>query len=372
MNLEYRPIEHRDKRALKSLAARAFGPTGGGMVSLEEGGHVALDGAGVVGATVLKVITAAGGRIGLVAWIMVDPAAQGRGIASRLNELAHEWFAERDVDALLAMVEGYNQSSSKLFQSRGYRRLTLAGQLRAFGVGTLRVWLASFYVVSIGHFLWYRDARTEPDASASDTEPGRPSSLAGLGAAILINALLMSLVYLLRGLPWTIPLAPAAIVGVPVVLVGVRTIVMALVARARGIEVRFSAWNGGLPLGLVVGATGGYVPLPGTIYPRAQSYRYRDVLAAIGPASLAAGLALVLLHAGLTVLELPVSAPAWLAQVQRFALSLFVPVILVDLLLPFFPLWGYLGRQVWNWSRVAWGVLAVAAVGSVVLRIVTG
>lgn len=47
------------------------------------------------------------------------------------------------------------------------------------------------------------------------------------------------------------------------------------------------------------------------------------------------------------------SAMAWLAQVQGFALSLFVPVILVDLLLPFLPLWGYLGRPVWHWSRVA-------------------
>ena len=144
------------------------------------------------------------------------------------------------------------------------------------------MWLASFYVVSIGHFLWYRDGRTEADATTSDTEPGRPSSLAGLGAAILINALFISLVYLMRGLPWTIPLAPAAIVGVPVVLIGVRTLVMALVARARGLEVRFGAWTGGLLLGLVVGAIGGYVPLPGTIYPRTQSYRYRDVLAAVG------------------------------------------------------------------------------------------
>lgn len=370
MDLKYRPIEPDDRRALKRLAARAFGFTGSGMVSLQKGGHVALDGERVVGATVLKVFTAAGRRVGLVSWIMVAPAEQGRGIASRLNELAHAWFAEQEVDALLALVEGYNQSSSKLFESRGYRRLTLAEQLRTFGAGTLRVWLASVYVVSIGHFLWYREASTQAAPPTSGPERTRPSSLAGFGAAILINALFMSLVYLARGLAWTMPLAPAAIVGVPAVLIGLRTLVLAVVARARGLKVRFDAWAGGLLLGLLIGAIGGYVPLPGTVYPRAQSYRYRDVLSAIGPASLAAGLALVLLHAGLVVLDLPASSPAWLGQMQSFALSLFFPILLVDLLLPFFPLWGYLGRQVWNWSRAGWVVLALAAIGSIVLRIV--
>ncbi|MFW5728764.1 MAG: N-acetyltransferase family protein [Spirochaetota bacterium] len=372
MNLEYRPIEQGDKRALRRLAARAFGPATGFMVSPEQGGHVALDGGRVVGATVLKVFTAGSRRIGLVDFIMVDPAAQSQGIASRLNELAHAWFAEREADALLALVEGYNQSSSKLFQSRGYRRLTLAEQLRVFGAGTLRVWLASFYVVAVGSFLWYREAGADADRPAPDPERTRPSSLAGVGAAVLINAFCMSLVYLAGGLPWTVPLAPAAIVGIPAVLIGVRTLVMALVARARGLEVRFDAWTGGLPLGLVVGAIGGYVPLPGNVYPRARSYRYRDVLPAIGPASFAAGFALVLLHVALMVVDLPLSAPAWGEPLRGFALSVIFPVILVDLLLPSFPLWGYLGRQVWNWSCVAWGAIAVAAVGSIVLRFVLG
>ena len=372
MELVYRPIEPDDKRALKRLAIRAFGLAGGGMVSPEEGGHIALDGERVAGATVLKVIRAAGRRIGLVSWIMVDPAAQGRGIASHLNELAHTWFAEHEVDAMLALVEGYNQSSSKLFQSRGYRRLSFTEQARAFGSGTLHVWFASFYLVSIGHFLWYREAGPEADGAASDTEPERPSSIARIAAAIVINALFMSLIYLASGLPWTVPLAPATILGVPIALIGVRTLVMALVARARGLEVRFDAWTGGLLLGLGIGAIGGYVPLTGTVYPRAGSYRYRDVLSAIGPASLAAGFALVILYAGLTVLVLPASAPAWLGQVRDFGLSVFIPVLVVDLQLPFFPLWSYLGRQVWNWSRVAWVVLALAALGSIVLRFAVG
>jgi len=217
-----------------------------------------------------------------------------------------------------------------------------------------------------------READADADPRAGEQEHRRPSSLAGLGAAILVNALIMSLIYLASGLPWTAPLAPAVIVGIPAVLIGVRTFVMAIVARARGLEVRFDAWTGGLLLGLGIGALGGYVPLLGTVYPRAQSYRYRDVLSAIGPASLAAGFALVLLYAGLTVLVLPATAPAWLGQVQDIALSLFVPILVVDLLLPFFPLWSYLGRQVWNWNRGAWGVLAAATLASIALRFAVG
>lgn len=372
MELEYRPVEPADSRALKRLAVRAFGLAGGGMVGPEKGGHVAIDEGRIVGATILKVIRAAGKRIGLVSWIMVDPAAQGRGIASHLNELAHEWFAEQNVDAMLALVEGYNQSSSKLFQSRGYRRLTVFEQLRVFGAGMLRVWLTSFYFISIGHFLWYREARAAEAPPVSHGESRQPSSLGGLGAALFMNALTMSLVYRAAGAPWTMPLAPATIVGIPAVLIGVRTLVLALVARARGVEIRFDAWAGGLLLGLGIGAIGGYVPLPGTVYPRAQNYRYRDQLSAIGPASLAAGFALVLLYAALTVLVLPSSAPTWLGQVQAIAVSLFVPILIVDILLPFFPLWGYLGRQVWNWNRAAWVVLAVAALGAIALRFAVG
>jgi hypothetical protein len=35
----------------------------------------------------------------------------------------------------------------------------------------------------------------------------------------------------------------------------------------------------------------------------------------------------------------------------------------IDVLLPFFPFVSFGGRRIWDWNRVAWGVLVVAVLG---------
>jgi hypothetical protein len=337
-------------------------------VSLEEAGHAAVADGEIVGASVLKVVRCSGRRVGIVSWIMVDPDHQGEGIASRLMELAHEWFESHRVDALLALVEGYNQSSSKLFKARGYRLLSLADQIREFRWGLLKAWFSSYFLVAIGHYLWFREADADTTVAPDAAEPERGSSLAGLLNAISLNAILVAIIILrhqVTGEPWVLL---TAAIGIPATIILLRAGTMAAVARFRGVRTVFRSWLGGSPIALVIAAAiGGYIPVPGAVYPRAGSYRYRDHLPALGAGSLAAGAVLALLLAGVHLARVLLPVAGHTDLLLDLAASLLLPQVIVDILLPFFPLSGYLGRQVWNWNRRAWLALAVVAGAAVVV-----
>lgn len=382
MDIAYRPITREDRRAVSALARRAFGVLGRFMVSLEEGGHVAERDGTMLGATVLTTFRAGGRRYGLTSWVMVSPDARGLGIASRLIDLAHEWFHEHEVDATLALIEGYNQSSSKIFGGRGYRRLRPVDQVRVLGGALPFVWLKSFLVVSLGHFLWYRPAdgapAGEPGDDAADglsvvaldagrTPPASPamrSAISWLGS-LLFNALVIW-VLVLR---WGVRVPPAwtllVVVAVPVLLLGSRSVSFVLVASLRGMRTRFRSWEGGSPLALAIAAAfGGYLPLPGSHYPADEPYRYTDALPTLGPASLAA-------LAGPLGLLIAARAALLLAGpggVANLLFEVFVSVatlhVVVDLL-PFFPLWATAGHQLWRWSRAWWCVVAVLVAATV-------
>lgn len=368
MDVTYRPVTRGDRRAISSLAGRAFGVAGRFMVSLEEGGHVAEHDGTILGATVLTTFRAGGRRYGLTSWVMVSPDARGLGIASRLIDLAHEWFRGREVDATLALIEGYNQSSSKIFGGCGYRRLRPVDQLRVFGGGLPLVWLRSFLVVSIGHFLWYRPADGAPTG-----EPGDPSSTSAIRStlswfgSLLFNALVIWILMLRWGVSvppvWTL----LVVVAVPVMLLGSRSALFVLAASLGAMRTRFRSWEGGSPLALAIAAAfGGYLPLPGSHYPAEEPYRYADVLPVLGPASLA-GLAGPL---GALIAARAVIHFAGPIGVADLLLEVFVSVATLHVvieLLPFFPLWSTAGHQVWRWSRAWWCVVAVLVAAVVVL-----
>lgn len=368
MELSYRPIEKDDRAQVLRLGRRAFGPTVAMALSLEHGGHVAELGGAIVGATILKCFAVGKRRIGLVSWIMTAPQAQGQGVGARLLELSDEWFQAEGADETIAMIEGYNQSSSKLFRSRGYARLPVARQLRLFGFGVLAVWLKSFLVVAAGHDLWYRGA-----SATGDSGRGEPAaSLGSFAGCYAFHAVLTLLLTFRWGV--TAPPGPRLAIAalVPLAILGVRTGSFALVARIAGMRVRYAAPPGGALLSLLVAAVaGGFMALPGSIYPRQESYRYRDVISRLGPAAFAAGLVEVAMLVAARLMPAGgVLAGRALGGQAALGIGLFAAILqihlIIDLLLPFFPFWGYAGRQVWNWSRVGWVALAIVAAGAIV------
>jgi hypothetical protein len=109
-------------------------------------------------------------------------------------------------------------------------------------------------------------------------------------------------------------------------------------------------------------ALGVFFPVPGSIYPQGI-WRYRDLLPKLGPIAFAgASAVLVFAWAAWALVQFgePVSeAAVWLRAAHTAGLMLAA----FDVLLPFSVFSSFDGRRVWDWNRLAWGVLAVAVLG---------
>ncbi|MCC6058841.1 MAG: GNAT family N-acetyltransferase [Thermofilum sp.] len=82
---------------------------------------VAVLGGEVVGAAELYTTRAEGyGKVGVIAFIAVDPRHRGRGIGRRLVEAAEEMFREQGCDYVAASTQATNTASLRLFTGLGY------------------------------------------------------------------------------------------------------------------------------------------------------------------------------------------------------------------------------------------------------------
>jgi hypothetical protein len=54
----------------------------------------------------------------------------------------------------------------------------------------------------------------------------------------------------------------------------------------------------------------------------------------------------------------PLSVKAWLKILLLVGKSL----VLFDIAMPFFPFVSFNGRRLWDWNKIVWAVLAIAAV----------
>ncbi len=294
---------------------------------------------------------------GMVSWLFVDPDAQGLGAGQALVEGAIALFQEQDCAEMFTCVEGYNTSSSRIFSTRGFERLSPGAQFARYGLwGMFLVWLHTFHYLDIGHFLWVRPA---------DPAPGRPvlqwwGTLLG---NIIIGYLALGRIAGFRYHPEWLLALPLTVL----VLLGTRFGAMWLAARHRGVTLRYRAWESGFPLGVVLAlAFGAFYPSPGSLYPPGDGWRYRDWLPDLGPVALigaSAVLIMTMLTTGAVALGGSANWVVWLVP----ASVLTRPLLILEILLPFFPFECYNGRRVWEWKRMAWVVLATLAVITLIL-----
>jgi hypothetical protein len=137
---------------------------------------------------------------------------------------------------------------------------------------------------------------------------------------------------------------------------------MRLAARWQGLSVRHRVWEAAFPLSAGVALMlGWFLPAPGSVYPRGAAWRYRDLLSKLGPTAFA-GTSAVLIFAWSVwaLLRFGWSSPE-IATGLHATYAAGMPLVLLEVLLPFFPFASFNGRRIWDWSRPAWGVLAAAA-----------
>jgi hypothetical protein len=219
------------------------------------------------------------------------------------------------------------------------------------------VWGPANHGADVGPVLWAR-TRDDPKEGVAD------EATAPWGAGGLLTTLGLHVVFgvvMLARLGVAITVADVAQVAVAAAaVVGVRTAAMALVGRAQGLRLRYRPWETGLLLaGGIAAVFGGPFVAPGVLVPRSRTWSPRALAPALARMAFA-GPAAVLALAWL----------AWWADAAGVAAAVASPILfyarillLVDVLLPFFPLTAFAGRRVLEASRLAWAALAVATVG---------
>jgi GNAT superfamily N-acetyltransferase len=353
-NIYVRPMRLEEKRDVHNIMSRSFPLVQSWFFSFTPHVLVAEQNGQLLGATVLKLVPLPGSRKGgLISWVFTAPEARGMGAGQRLIEAALHFFEDKRCNEIMACVEGYNTSSSKLFSTRGFSILSPGQQFRRYGIGILPLWVRIFHYIDIGHFLWARPGTEQPDNPA----------LQWWG-----NVLMNALVLLLMLWRWNgfSDVNLTAFIAVPLICVlffGVRELAMRLTANGYGLSVRYRAWESGFPLSLAIAlAFGGWYPVAGSVYPTKNGWRYRDLIPMLGPIAFAGALSVLLFTWGVWALlhfsVLPPEIKTWI----NITIIIGKLLALFDIALIFFPFVSFNGRRIWDWNRVVWSVLAAAVV----------
>jgi GNAT superfamily N-acetyltransferase len=351
--ISVRRMHDGEERAVRALAERAFSRLESAFFSPPVHTLVAeRDGQllGAVAPTLFELPDKR--RAGGIVWLMTDPKTRGLGVGGRLVEAALEYLKEHGCQEAFAGVEGYNTSSSNLFAARDFTIISPGEQFRRYGLlGTMALWLQTFRLGGdVGHFLWARPGAMRPDNPTLQW-----------WTSTLVSALIFSLAVwrssLAEGLSLAIIFGAAPVI---LALFGLREIVMRLAARSLGLSVRHRAWEAALPLSAGIAVIfGWFFPTPGSVYPQAGTWRYRNLVSKLGPMAFAgASAVLAFTWAAWALVRLgepPLEIYEWL----RAAHSAGQMLALFEVLLPFSIFVSFNGRRVWDWSRPAWAVLAI-------------
>ena len=167
-------------------------------------------------------------------------------------------------------------------------------------------------------------------------------------------------------------LEPSTVLGAALAIValfGLREAAMRLAARLQGLPVQHRMWEAAFPLSAGVALVlGWFLPMPGCVYPWSGTWSYRSLLPKLGPITFAGASAVLAFTWAVWGLlwfgDPPPEITSWL----RFAHVAGQMLALFEVLLPFSIFVSFNGRRVWDWSRPAWAVLAVATLGLFLTR----
>jgi ribosomal protein S18 acetylase RimI-like enzyme len=309
----------------------------------------------ILGAIVLKFIPLPEQRRGgLLSSLVMDPGARGRGVGRMLVDGGIRFLEKNGAEEILSCVEGNDSRMANLLSSRGFSILPSGQQFRRYGFGVIPLWLRISHYIDIGRFLWVR-----PSADALQ------HSAAQRWETILINALLLLLaVWSETGFG---ALEPVFLLAIPLacaVFLLLREMVMRAAISASNLPVEFRMWESGFPASTVLAAAFGFwLPIPGSVYPSREGWEYEELIPVLGRMACAGSLVVLVLTWGITLLLhfLPEETLAgyWLDSGKLVGewLGLF------DIGLPFVPYVSFNGKKIWDWNKVVWALMTVAAMG---------
>lgn len=353
-----------DRSAARDLAQRCFPFPLRLLPGKPKRAYAAWQGDTMVGAVYLKTVRAGSRRVGIVEWIFADASVRGQGVAGVLCDRALGAFAAEGITDVAAAIRDDNTSSWSLFARRGFVNTPFSTAARRWGLGGLLIVLsASYLIVSIGLNLWVgttdgagaeaaRDGRLPPDGAPRGHNhlPGAARSTGGdIAAFVAVNTGAMAIGAALQyGSGARFMVAAVALVAIGRLLGG-------WLGAPRGWRFDFS--RGGALVLLGNAPFGTWIPMPGFWHPPAARWRVGDERRGAGRSAFGALLAIAVLALMGTILR-DAATGAW----QTFGAFL-RPYALLVLFIDGNPLIdAYGGVRVLRWNRLAYGLLAAAAI----------
>lgn len=360
-----RPIKEGEKKALKQIMNDAFPFFMRLFFSFSKHTLVAEKNGKIVGGVILKIFMLQENvKAGLVSLIFCSPQHAGLGIGQSLSAAGLKTLEQNGCTQLFACVEGNNTSSSKLFSNSGFSRLSLFEQLKTYKLNNLRIWLNSFHFFDIGFFMWAKSTDNLP-AYTANSSTSRSEWLFTLFSHVLI--LTVSL-WRQGEADFLVLENILTLVATFAVFYGIRYGAMLSIAWYQKQQVEFKMWESGLVLsGLIAVLFGGFMAAPGSLYPVEKNWRYKDHIPQLGKMALVSSVCLISLIwcIGL-LLNHNFIVEHWLHSLET-AFLVGTGLLVVDVTLPFFPFSSFNGRRLWDWNKLAWGILTLSIIPLVVL-----
>ncbi len=296
---------------------------------------------------------------GFVEYIFTASEVQGKGFGQKLVEASIDLLKELGCDELMTQIKGDNTSSSKCFSTRGFTILSPGQQLRRYGIGIVPLWLGSMHILAKGQFLWVQTTK-EKD------KPG----IQWIGS--LITNILIFMLLSIRpdtGVQFNLDTF-FAISTIWLYFFSVRYVIMKLTAKALSLNLRFRPIEDWFGMSIIMGLAGGiWIPVPGNLYPKEDTWTYRNIAKKLGIVALM-GSSIVLASTWMLyflpyLLIIPDQFVLW----YHYALTTGGILTFLDTALPFFPLEVYNGKRIWNLNKVVWLIITTLGITVIILAV---
>ncbi|WP_048815547.1 GNAT family N-acetyltransferase [Methanosalsum zhilinae] len=339
-----------DRKKLKKLGRESFPYLHGIFLDTTPHTLLARYNGEIAGAIVMKLAEITPDEnVGIISWLFTSGDVRGAGIGEKLVREGMEYLKSKNCSAIVTAVDGYNTSSSKIFANNGYVIQNGTTLINRYGFkGYLRVWTKLKYYSEIGHFLWVYGL-PEPENSSGPIT----SWLANLTIISIAFVVSYGHIQELANLYYVI------LAGI--LFMSFRYIPLKILTMIKSEQWIYRGWHNGYLLSLIVAIIfGAFFPMPGAQYPENIKWSYRDKIQYLGTAYIVSSLLMV------STLGIVLAFPG-LFSVGFIHSILFVGIsfLIFDILLIMAPFQCYMGRRVYDFSRISW--IGIAAIAIIVL-----